>query len=122
MTKTLNTRNFAVAVATAFALIGATGSAIAQEAYPDTWVNKTVSTKTRAQVQAELQAALNDGSMEIWDIDYQPPTFKSVRTRAEVRAEAAQALRNGDIALINTPDYPYSSVAQRGTVRQAAGQ
>ena len=50
---------------------------------------------TRTQVQAELFSARADGSLKVWDLNYNPvESTKSARTREQVRAEAITANRS----------------------------
>lgn len=58
----------------------------------------TPSTRTRAEVRAELLAALRDGSLvfsEYGSARSRPQAFTSTRSRAEVAAEAREANRKG---------------------------
>lgn len=55
-----------------------------------------VSSKSRAQVQAELFQARADGSVKVWSTTYNHmAAARSVRARADVRAEAVAANRAG---------------------------
>lgn len=69
----------------------------------DNWLQHIQSTKTRAQVLAELSDARAQGiGIGASDTDYPRMQFvKSSRTRDEVRAEAAGAAKN----LNRTTDY-----------------
>lgn len=61
----------------------------------DNWQERIVSTKTRAQVLAELKAAREQGLIVNGEADYPPlPAAKSTRSRAEVRAEAIEVAHN----------------------------
>lgn len=61
----------------------------------DNWYERIVSTKTRAQVLAELKEAREQGLIVNGETDYPPlPVAKSTRSRAEVRAEAAKVAKN----------------------------
>ncbi|MEC4718114.1 DUF4148 domain-containing protein [Noviherbaspirillum sp. CPCC 100848] len=64
------------------------------------WLEHVQSTKSRAEVRAEVEQARKDGTLRVSNsADYpQPPATANTRTRAEVRAEAVQANRNGDPA------------------------
>ena len=78
------------------ALIAAAGSALADSRYPvDTPV---VSTKTRAEVVAELKQAGDQGRLNYANSAY--PVLQaaaSTKTRAEVRAELAAAETNHEL-------------------------
>ena len=72
------------------ALIAAAGSALADAAYP---VNASfTSTKTRAEVVADLKQASDQGRVSYGNTAYPlPQAAVSTKTRAEVRAELAAA-------------------------------
>lgn len=73
----------------ALAVLTATGSAFAESTYPYVDFTGFVSTKTRAEVSAELeQAAVQPVAQTEW-VDF--TRVAAARTRAEVRAELAQA-------------------------------
>lgn len=79
-------RKLALAVATVATL--AAMPAFAESPDLNTEIDRAVSTKTRAEVRAELEQARRDGSMRAWAEDFNPvPTTRSMKTRAEVRAE-----------------------------------
>jgi hypothetical protein len=86
------------AVVSSLVLFSVAGAALAEAPYPDDV--KFVSTKTRAQVIAELQQARANGEMIVNDQypDLTAPV-KSTRTRAEVIAELQQARERGEIPL-----------------------
>jgi len=69
--------------------LAAAGAAFADDITPDTTATQVFSTtKTRAQVQAELFAARADGSIKAWSTSYNPLALaKSEKTRAQVMAE-----------------------------------
>ena len=94
---------FAVSAIAALSLLGA-GTAFAQEATPDTWLQATHSTKSRAQVSAELSAARQSGQTDAWALGYIVPV-RSVALRAEVKAQTAQAIRSGELRAINAEVY-----------------
>ena len=93
----MNTRTL-ISLAT-FALAASAGSAFAQEATSDAWMN-AVSTKTRAQVMAELKQARADGSIKAVSAGY-VPTLVSQKSRAEVHREVLAAARSGELARID---------------------
>lgn len=63
------------------------GAAFAQEASYD-YPMVATSSKTRAEVQAELFAARADGSIKVWSTSYNPLTVaRSLTTRDAVKAE-----------------------------------
>ncbi|WP_315534159.1 DUF4148 domain-containing protein [Delftia acidovorans] len=58
------------------------------------------STKTRAQVRAEVEAAMREGRLSFGEGNYPPPIVFTGpgKTRAEVRAEVEAALREGRLS------------------------
>jgi hypothetical protein len=99
----------------AFAVLAATGSVFAQEfVAPDAGF---VSTRTRAEVVAEVAQARADGSLEVKDSTY-PVLAKSgtTKTRAEVVAGIAQARANGTLDAKDAT-YPVTPTAATGKTR-----
>jgi predicted RNase H-like HicB family nuclease len=95
----MNIKNIAAAVSS-LVLLSVAGAALAEQPYPDDV--KFVSTKTRAEVIAELQQARANG--EIITGNAYPGAgapFRSTLTRAQVIAQLAQARARGEIALNN---------------------
>jgi len=86
--------------ASAIALLGST-TAFAQEATPDTWLQAAQSTKTRAEVGAELVAARASGLTKAWSAGYIEPVRASNVQRADVRSQTLQAIRSGEVKAIN---------------------
>ncbi|WP_251779595.1 DUF4148 domain-containing protein [Caldimonas mangrovi] len=87
----MNTHHFLMAAATAFGL----STAIAQEATPDTWKD-TPSTRSRAEVQQELEVARARGELDhVRQYDSPARNFKSTLTRAEVLADLEIWRRSG---------------------------
>lgn len=99
----MNTRTL-IALAT-FAIAASAGNAFAQEATSDAWMN-VVSTKTTAQVAAELKQARADGSIKAVSAGYVNPIV-SQKSRAEVRAEAVAAARSGELARIDAEAHSF---------------
>ena len=99
----MNTKHLiSAALAASFALLA--GAAHAQDHLGDDYgyaltQQKFQSTKTRAQVQAELAQARANGELsthaEGYDFAARQATA-STKTREEVRAEAAKALKSGE--------------------------
>lgn len=115
----MNTRNI-LALAT-FALAAASGSAFAQEATSDAWMNAS-STKTRADVVAELKQARADGSIKAVSAGYLNPIV-SQKSRADVRAEVLAAARSGELERLDAEAYAFDGQrvpAQATRVAQAA--
>jgi hypothetical protein len=95
--------------ASAIALLGA-GTAFAQEATPDTWLQNLHSSKSRAEVSAELTAARQAGLTKAWSAGYMEPVRQSA-LRAEVRAQTLQAIESGELRAINAEVYGYGPAA-----------
>jgi hypothetical protein len=78
--------------------MAAASTAFADDITPDNTA-AALSTKTRAQVQAELYAARADGSIKAWSTSYNPLAIaKSEKSRADVIAEV-KAERTADYAV-----------------------
>lgn len=103
MTKTL--RQFAYPLVTVLAL-GAAFAAHAESPTPDDSATQVwASTKTRAQVQAELFAARADGSTRVYSISYNPlAVAKSTATREEVKAAVTVARAQGTLDVMTGED------------------
>lgn len=95
-----------VASIAALSLLGA-GSAFAQEATPDTWLQTTQSTKSRADVRTELAGARQSGATQSWSNGYIDPV-RSQALRAEVKAQTVQAIQSGEARSINAEVYSYT--------------
>ena len=83
------------------AVLGSTGSALAQQStYPYVDFSGFQSTKTRAEVMAELDASKASGEYAVSNHEYPAPgrNFKSVKSRSEVLAELEQAKADGTYA------------------------
>ena len=104
-----------IASTLAASLIALLGSAAANaQVYGDTGGYnvpelQAKSTKTRAQVQAELLQARANGELRTTAdgygiVDRVAPT-QSAKTRDEVRAETLQAMKNGNLSQGNNGDY-----------------
>lgn len=103
----------------AFAVLAANGAAMAQE-FVEPGVN-FVSTRTRAEVNAELKQAQADGTHRVLDTEY--PIIKQAgtpRTRAEVLAELKQAQADGShfVSDVHYPVLPAAGMSRtRAEVR-----
>lgn len=110
-----------VIVTALIALFGA-GAAVAQEATPDTWIAAGATTKSRADVQAELAQARRDGSIKAASAGYLP-RIASTLSREQVRADVAAARASGELAALNGEVYglraapPAVSTVVAGTAR-----
>lgn len=70
--------------------------------------------KTRAQVQAELQQAIADGSIKAWSTSYNPLVVaKSTKTREQVRAELFASKGIDDPSLMTGEDSGAFALARR---------
>jgi uncharacterized protein YdbL (DUF1318 family) len=92
-------------IALTFALAGA-GSAFAQEATSDGWMQAATS-KSRAQVQVELQQARRDGTVRATSAGYMEP-FKPVASRADVRADVNAARASGTLDAIDAEAFAFA--------------
>ncbi|MBP0599024.1 DUF4148 domain-containing protein [Herbaspirillum sp. LeCh32-8] len=120
----MNTKNIAKNLFAGLLLTTAVGAAMAEVAYPPE--TPVVSTKTRAEVIAELQQARANGEILVTD-RYQDPTdkkFVSTKTRADVVAELKQARDNGEIVVSDQypADKPFHSVLTRQQVKDELQQ
>ncbi|OGB04279.1 MAG: hypothetical protein A3E25_21260 [Burkholderiales bacterium RIFCSPHIGHO2_12_FULL_69_20] len=88
----------------------AAGSALAQEATPDTWLQAVQSGKTRAAVSAELATARQTGLTKAWSAGYMEPV-RSHATRAAIKAQTAQAIQSGELKAINAEVDGYTAPA-----------
>lgn len=96
-------------IATVAAVTGFGSSiAFAAEATVDSFAP---STKSRAEVRAELAQAQRDGSIAVSSLGYFEQ-LASVKTRAEVRNEAALALARGELSPIYGELSPTSAKTQ----------
>jgi Domain of unknown function (DUF4148) len=84
----------------------AAGSALAQEATPDSWLQGVQSSKSRADVRAELTAARQSGVVNAWNQGYIEPA-RSTALRATVKASTLQAIQTGEQRAINAEVYSY---------------
>jgi hypothetical protein len=108
----MNTATTLIAsVALAFAAVG---SAVAQEAGSDAWMN-AASTKSRAQVQAELAQARADGSIKAVSAGYietLKPAATAALTRAEVVATVKAARASGELDRIDAEAWNFDGQRQ----------
>jgi len=95
----MNTKNIAKNLFAGLLLTTAVGAAMAEAQYPAE--TRFVSTKTRADVVAELQQARANGQLLVSDRDQNVKVAASTKSREEVRAELAQARANGEISISN---------------------
>lgn len=109
------TRHF-VAV-TVLATLGSSAMAVEAE-QSATWM--TPSTKSRAEVVAETQAAMRSGTLHHDEASYTVVASSSpyVLSRTQVMAEAREAQRLG-LTAVNEADVPVGTAAQREQVRLA---
>lgn len=103
MTKSL--RQYAYPIVTLLAL-GAAFAAHAESPTPDDSATQVwASTKTRAQVQAELFTARADGTTKMHSISYNPlAVAKSTATREEVKAAVNVARAQGTLDVLAGED------------------
>lgn len=106
----------------ALAVLGATGSAFAHE-----WVDFSdfQSTKTRAEVAAELKDAQASGNYVVGGQEFVAPDahFASTKTRAQVVAELKQSQADGSYALAHQEyEGQFPAVNNSGSRIAANGQ
>ena len=97
------------------ASLGSTAMAIEAE-QSSTWM--TPSVKSRAEVQAETQAAMNDGALSRGEASYTVVPGASTLTRAQVVAEAREAMRLGLIP-VHEGSSRVATPAENEQIRQA---
>ena len=114
----MNTRQLIAAAAALTALFGAAVPAMAQEASSDSWMNVR-STLSRAEVQAQLQAARADGSMAVFKGSYLPSVVRSAN-RDAVRAETLRAIADGTVAALNEPAPAFATPSGSRAIQLAA--
>lgn len=105
------TRFFTVVV-----IAGSMSAAFAQQSGGEH--GSATSSKTRAEVVAELERARAEGKLNLPDHAY--PGFAAAgpgKTREEVRAELRQAHADGSLNY-NDPNYPFTQLAGEGKSRQ----
>ena len=107
---TTTTRQLLTVAAIATASLLSAGTVFAQEATPDTWLQAAKSTKSRAEVSAELAAARKSGLTKAWSAGYMEPV-RSQALRAEVRAQTLRAIESGELAAINAEVYSFKPAA-----------
>ena len=89
-------KTYALIAAVALTLAG---SAFAQEATSDAWMG-AAATKSRAEVQAELQQARATGLTKSWSAGYMEK-LNSTASRSDVALAARSARANGELDRIN---------------------
>jgi hypothetical protein len=102
--------------AVTLALIGA-APAFAQEATSDAWMD-IASSKSRAEVQTELQQARASGLTRSWSAGYIEP-MKAGKTRAEVVSATLAARASGELEQIGAEAYAFSGQPLQPAVRLA---
>jgi hypothetical protein len=110
-------------IITALALTLTTFTSFAQEATPAPEIDNFVSMRTRAEVGAELQAALASGWRPVQGQASYAPEMQntaSTRSRADVRAELGAALASGwrpaQGEASNAPESQAVALAAQGNV------
>jgi len=99
-------------ISAAVLMLSLAGAALAEAPYPED--SKFVSTKTRAEVVAELAQARANGEVPINDATYPDKAIASAsvstKTRADVIEELKQARANGELP-ISDATYPDKAIA-----------
>lgn len=104
----MKTSSLIAIVALAFA-----GSAFAQEATSDAWMG-AAATKSRADVQAELQQARASGLTKAWSAGY-IEKISSTQSRADVALAARTARANGDAERMNAEAWHFEGQLPQNT-------
>jgi hypothetical protein len=112
----MNRKTLIAAATTVLALIGA-GSALAVEATDDFPATQVLSSKSRADVVAELAAAQRNGEVNYGEASAAPQASSTV-TRTQVVAELREARRLGLLGS-NEAGAPVPTAAQNEAIRQA---
>ncbi len=107
---TTTTRSLFATATIALGALFSTGAAMAQEATSDAWMQTAQSSKSRADVSAELAAARQAGLTQAWTRGYIEPLRQST-LRAAVKTETLQAIASGELAAINARVYGYTPAA-----------
>ena len=94
-------KNRIALITAAVALAGAASSAFAIEATQEFTDTAALSTKSRAEVQAELRAARADGTLASFGEASSAPLAASTATRGEVVAALREAMRTGHLSQFN---------------------
>ena len=117
----MNTRStFAYSLVAAVS-IAAAGAAYADDPTRDDSATQVWSqTKSRAQVQSELDQARADGTIKVWSSSYNPLALaKSLTSRDALRADAKAARSNGDVVALLGEDSGSFRLAQTRQSRDA---
>lgn len=107
-------------------VLGSTSAAFAQQrTYPYVDFTGFQSTKTRAEVMAELDASRSSGEYAASNREYAAPAqdFKSTRSRAEVLAELEQSKADGTYAQNDfDTEYPARRHADNANTLASSGR
>ncbi len=109
-----------IAIVGAFSMPG-----VAQEITATPEIDNAVSTKTHAQVRAELEQAIADKTLIRTEADEQRLAFagfKSTKSRAQVAAETREAMRLGLIPHNESAYADYAPTAEQLRLIAEAGQ
>ena len=108
-------------ISAAVLMLSLAGAALAEAPYPED--SKFVSTKSRAEVVAELAQARANGELPINDVSYPDKAIAapSTKTRAEVIDELKQARANGELP-INDATYPDKAIASAAVPSKTRAQ
>jgi Domain of unknown function (DUF4148) len=103
---------------TLIALVGA-GSAFAQEGTQDFPAAQFLSSKSRADVKAELANAQRNGTLVAYTEASPAQVPASTLTRTQVVAELREAQRLGLVGVSNEGDFRIATPAQQESIRAA---
>jgi hypothetical protein len=111
--------NTKIILATAFVAVVGAGSAFAQEGTQDFPAAQSLSSKSRAEVKAELAAAQRSGVAYTYGEASPAPVAISTMTRAQVVAELREAQRLGLVGASNEGDMRIATPAEQQAIRSA---
>ena len=103
---------------TLIALVGA-GSAFAQEGTQDFPAAQFLSSKSRADVKAELATAQRNGTLITYTEASPAPAPASTITRTQVVAELREAQRLGLVGVSNEGGFGIATLAEQESIRAA---
>ena len=111
--------NSKIIIATTLIALAGAGSAFAQEGTQDFPAAQNLSSKSRAEVKAELAAAQRAGTVVSYGEASPAPVSASALTRVQVVAELREAQRLGLVGASNEGDVRIATPAERQAIRSA---
>lgn len=111
--------NSKIVIATTLIALAGAGSAFAQEGTQDFPAAQALSSKTRAEVKAELFTAQRSGAAYTYNEASPTPVPVSTMTRTQVVAELREAQRLGLVGASNEGDIRIATAAEQQAIRSA---